>query len=251
MAKPKLHELLAVEGDLEGAFVKIQGETMSTFTKKQNLFMGSHKTLKMFDDTRSQENLVESHQEIVETVPDKLGYTSESVIRYLDAVLQKDATNQEAKADIIIDGKTIAKDLPATFLLGLESKLKKVRDYYLVIPTLSPGIKWVKDPTLGEGYYKAETPEQSMKSEKEIVSKILYEATKEHPAQIERWTEAKAVGIYSTEKTTSMLSPGEKSILIGRVDKLLQAVKKARQRANSTEVIKLTVGKELFAYINS
>lgn len=245
----KLHELLAVEGDLEGAFVKMQSETLSTFVKKQNLFMGSHKTLSMFDEARKQENLVENHQEIVETVPKKLKYTSESAIRYFDAVLQKDATNQTAKAEIVIDGKAITEDLPATFLLGLESKLKKIREYYATIPTLSPGIKWVKDSTLGEGYYKAENAEQSTKSEKVVRSKVLYDATKEHPAQLERWTEAVVVGIYSTEKTTGMMSPAEKSVLLGRVDKLLQAVKKARQRANSTEVVKITVGEKLFAYI--
>ena len=38
MRKQKLHELLAVEGDLKGEFVKIAEESVVTFTKKADHF---------------------------------------------------------------------------------------------------------------------------------------------------------------------------------------------------------------------
>ena len=47
-----------------------------------------------------------------------------------------------------------------------------------------------------------------------------------------------------------MITPTRKAELIERVDNLLRAVKKARQRANSTEVKDIHIGKVLMGYIN-
>ena len=47
-----------------------------------------------------------------------------------------------------------------------------------------------------------------------------------------------------------MISPAEKSAILGRLDKLTRAVKKARQKANTAEVTKVTIGEELFKYIH-
>ena len=51
----KLHEILAVDGDLQEAAKKIQAETINTFTKKVEHFVGMSKTLHMFDEGRRQE----------------------------------------------------------------------------------------------------------------------------------------------------------------------------------------------------
>ena len=140
---PKLHELLAVEGDLEGTYKKIVDEAKVTFDKKGAHFFGVHRRLEMFDEDLPK--APDEHQEMVTTVHDKLEYVNEHVVRYFDAVLQKERTNQDAKADIVVDGVSLAKDLPATFLLGLENKLKNVRSLFQAIPTLPPGRKWEKD----------------------------------------------------------------------------------------------------------
>ena len=245
---PKLHELLAVEGDLEGTFKKILAEAKVTFEKRVAHFFEIHKKLEMFAEDAKE--APEEHQEMVTTVQDKLDYVREHVVRYFDAVLQKEATNQSATADLVIDGKTIAPNLPATFLLGLESRLKIVRSLYEQIPTLPPGIKWEKAPEKGDHVYRAVYSEEKFKTAKTFQHKVLYHATKEHPAQIERWEEVENVGKYTTDKWSGMLSPAEKSLLLGRFDKVIRAVKKARQRANTTEVEKTTIAEALFAYIN-
>lgn len=245
----KLHELLAVEGDVAGANKSILTETFKVFTKKLELFEGFTRKLAMFE-----EGLPEPPIEIKEidtTVNKRLDYQKAFVIRYLDLVLQKEATNQNAKADIEVDGVIIAKDIPATFLLGLETKLKQLRDVYSVIPTLPPGIKWIKDKTKGDDVYVTEIPEEQFKTENEIVPQILYEATEHHPAQVDKIKQVKNVGKYSKTKWTGTISAAEKSAKIGRIDKLLRGVKKARQRANTETVVKRTIGKELFDYINA
>lgn len=244
----KLHELLAVESDIENVYKKIMAEAQTTFTKKPAHFMGFHKRLNMFSEN---ENAApEEMQDITETVDSKLSYISMHGERYPDAVLQKEATNQTATADLVVEGKTIAEKVPATFLLGLENKLKYIRAVYEAIPTLPPGYSWERDETKGVGVWKIKTPEQKFKTAKTFKHKVLYQATKEHPAQIERWEEMENVGMYVMERWFGMFSPAQKSEVLGRIDTLLRATKKARQKANSVNVVKNNIGGKIFDYIN-
>jgi hypothetical protein len=79
--------------------------------------------------------------------------------------------------------------------------------------------------------------------------KVLYEATDKHPAQIEKWEEQVAVGKYVTNVQCGMLSPADKSTLLGRCDRLIQAVKKARMKANMVDVVDQSIGKEIFSFV--
>jgi hypothetical protein len=250
MAKKKtvLHELLAVEGDLDGAHKKILEETKNTFTKKTAHFMGQHRKLEMFIDDGIKQP--ESFKKIDTTVDQKLKYMQKTEVRYFNAMLQKEATNQTAVADLIVDGATIGTDLPATFLLGMETRLKHLRSVYELVPTLAPGISWVEDDSQGDNIFKTEHPEEKLKTETVIEPVILYNATKEHPAQIKEVSKVNNVGKYSLTSWSGMITPAEKSALLGRVDKLVRAFKQARQRANTAEVVKRTIGTEIFTYIN-
>jgi len=246
----KLHELLAVEGDLAGTYNKILAETKVNFTKHSDRYFGQHQRIENLDENAPKES--DTHKEMDDTVPSKLQYTAEHIIRYLDVVLEKETTNQAAKADLIVDGITIANNLPATFLLGLESKLKKIRDdVYATIPTLQPGVKWEKDPSMGDDVYKRTFSDEKWRTKKVMKNHVKAEATDKHPAQVEIYTEDEKVAKIITDTWCGMLSPAEKSSILSRCDKLIQAVKKARQQANSVEVINRMVGKQIFDYINN
>ena len=244
----KLHEILAVESDLEGNYKRVVGEATAVFRKGEH-FSGYTKTLKMFDESRSNEEQAQGeNKSITTTVGDKLDYVSDSIIRYFNVVAQKESTNQKAMSDLVVDGQVLVKDAPATLLLGLETKLKQVRAMYEAIPTIAPGVNWQKDGTLGD-VWKAD-PTHSMKTEKIIRPFELSPATKEHPAQVEKLSDTKNVGMYTTITVSGAWSPKEKSDALGRIDKLIRAVKKARQRANMQEVEKLEIGKVLMDFIN-
>jgi hypothetical protein len=248
--KSKLHEVLAVEADLAATAEKIMAETVVTFTKKDDHFQGFHKRLEMFDESRKQEEKgAEGSKSIVETVPSKLEYTSKSLAKYWDAVAQKERTNQEARADVVVDGVVIVEDAPATFLLGMESRLKKLRAVLEAIPTHAPGVKWNPDPDTGKDVFISDTPQVAKREEKDFEFRVLAAATKEHPAQIEKWMSNKAVGTYITTLWTSTISPAAKSELLERCDRLSHAVKKARMRANETEVVKMNPGKAMLAFV--
>lgn len=249
----KLHEVLAVEGDKEGIAKKILSETKNVFSSKHHLFTGHHKRLKMNNSGEEAiEKAAEEHSEIVDTVKSKLSYTAKAVGQYYDVVLQKDATNaRSAKADLIVDGEVIGKDLPATFLLGLESKLKTLRTVYESIPTFAPGIIW--EPDLGaavEGVYRAKHDDIKTKTRKEPNFRILVEATEHHRAEVEKWMEETVVGNFITTNHSAMLPASEKSAIIGRLDNLIQATKQARMRANNVDVVDIKIGANIFKYIH-
>lgn len=250
----KLHEVLAVEGELAGVFKNILDETKTTFDKKPNLFQGLDKSYDPFDAAKAQEATSE-HVEITESVPSKLAYMFGHVIKFIDCNLQKESANQHAVADLVVtddygNETILATRLPATFLLGLETKLKVIRDVLQAIPTLPPGFTWSFDAQQAlPGVWRRNEPEVRFKTEKAVKHQVLVPATDKFPAQIEKWNEDVPVGKIITIHCCGMMSPHDKSQLLARVDTLARAVKQARQRANSVEIDNVTVGKSMVDYI--
>ena len=246
----KLHEILAVEGDKEGVFKKIIEETIINFKKKPELFTESHRTYEPFDESeRDKVEGFEEHHAMTTTVMDRLNWTMKPIVEYVDVILQKEVTNKKAKADLEVDGIKIGDGLPATFLLGLENKLKTIRKIFEEMPTLPPGSNWQPDEQRGKHIFKLEPPDKKFRTAKTFEHKILVAPTEKHPAQIERWEEMKNIGTFVTNRWNGMVSSAQKAIMIGRIDKLIQATKKARQRANCEEVVVKTIGQEIASYI--
>ena len=248
----KLHEILAVEADAEGIKKRMMEETSLIFKSKHQLFLGHNKKLSM--DGEGHESIEKASSELTEvstTVGKRLDYTCASIANWLNVVSIKEHTNQtNAKADLVVDGVTLAKNVPATYLLGLETKLKEIRNMYLLMPTLPPNYRWNADSTI-PGIYHIDTPEIKSKTKKVPKSRVLYEATKEHRAEIEKWMEETTVGTYTTVISSGMVTSARKSLVLGRIDTLVQAVKQARQRANNVDVIEgVNIGTVLFKYIN-
>lgn len=251
MATPKLHEILAVESDLKGQYEKIFAESKVTFEKKPDHFLGFHKSLKMFDSQReNEEPAAEQHKELVTTVDEKLKHTWKYIVKYFDVLFQKEATNQTAIADLVVEGIVIAEKIPATFLLGMEDRVKRIREVYETIPTLQPGVAWEEDKTQRPGVFKAAHSEKANKTEQIIQHKVLVAATDHHPAQIEKWSEQVPVGAYTNDRWSGMISPARKAEMLEKIDVLLGAIKKARQRANQAEVVKGNIAQKFYDFIH-
>lgn len=244
---PQLHALLAVEADLANTTKQMVEEAAVTFAKKPDHFRGHVKSVTYYNEARAQENEREE-KKLVTTVDEKLEYALNHIARLYDALLQKEEANQRAKIDLVIDGETLGTDLPATFLLGLEHRLKDVRNLILTAPTLDPSIIWTEDPDSGEGVYRS-APQSSKRTEKDTQFKVLAAATDKHPAQIEKWTVDVPVAGIAVTHVSGMWTPARKAEVLARVDKLLNAVKKSRQMANTVEVDRLHVGEKLMSYI--
>jgi len=242
----KLHELLAVEPDLKGAAEKILAETINTFSKKSGHLQAQVRRYQALEE--GGDAFPDENQEMVTTVPKKLEWTQKVVAKYLDAVAAKEISNTTAKAVIEIDGKPlIDTPLPATLLLALEGRLKQVREVYNAIPTLDPGEQWNYDDKT-RTYESA--PAKSFRTKKVMKNHVKAPATDKHPAQVEVYTEDVQVGFWTTKKWSGALTPSEKADLLERIDNLIQAVKRARQRANDCEAAKTWLADALFGYIH-
>lgn len=248
----KLHEILAVENGLQTAAKKINEETIKTFGKKDEHFIATIRTVEHFAEEDHKLNVVEA-KAMVTTVFDKLLYNAIPNVRALDAYLQKEATNQKAAADIVIDDKVLAENVPSTVLLGLETKLTELRAVYEAIPTLAPGPAWEIDTSAraAGGVYKSAAPDVAFRTKKTIRPIIMAPATEHHPAQVQAVTEDVPMAKITTRHSSGMISPAQKSDLLERLDKLLRAVKRARQRANGTEVETRRIGASLFEFIHN
>jgi hypothetical protein len=245
----KLHEVLAVEASLSAVSIKLVKESIKSLNK-DNLFTGEVKSHTIFSET--DQHLVQAAQErtVTTTVNENLKYTfEEGLIPFWDAVYQKDEANQRAKADIIIDGVVIAEAVTGTTLLGMESKLGTLLELFSAVPTLAPGVSWEQDPNQAPGIYRNPVTEERMQSVKVPDHKVLYEATNQHPAQIEKFETIQHIGKFSVKTFSSMISPNEKAKLIKRLQVLISAVKQARQRANCVEVSDVHIGKALTSYL--
>ena len=66
-----LHQVLAVESEVEGEANKIIDEANMTFTKRAHHFNGHHKRLVMFDEAR-QEEAMAAEERLLEVL-DKMG----------------------------------------------------------------------------------------------------------------------------------------------------------------------------------
>lgn len=243
----KLHEILAVEGGLEATSKKLTASSKKQFTK-ENLFLGGTKTLEMFDSSQSHLNTTET-QKLETTVDENLQYALASVAKYWDSVLQKDSANQIAKADIKVGDTIISKDVPATTLLGLENKLASLRALFEAIPTLAPGVNWTRNENDMPGVYTATDLATSFKTANDIDFRVLYEATKEHPAQVTEMKVVKNIGKYKTTRTSGMYTAYQKAKVLENIDTLVSAIKKARQRANNAIVEDKHIGNDLIDFI--
>lgn len=243
----QLHEVLAVEKTAEQQAKKLLRHSIATLGK-ENLFNGHTKTLTYFSSENEHLNSKETVT-LESTVDENLEYTFAEVAKWLDVVLTKDTTNQNANADLEVEGKVIATDVPATFLLGLETKLNEIRAVYEAVHTLAPGKEWIPDLNEREGVYKTVEPEVQFKEEKTMQYDVVVQPTEHHPAQVKERTINEKVGKYVTTRVSGLMTPKQKAACLERIDTLLVAVKKARQRANQVEIVNDYIGDAIFQYI--
>lgn len=243
--KNQLHQLLAVENERKIQANNILQETIETFSKKHDHFDGIVKIYESYDE--SDQKIPPETKEIVTTVKEKLEYSQQAISKGIDAQISKEETNASGtvKAELKVNSKSFG-DFSATSLLALEQHLVKIRSMYKLIPTLDPTRKWNKK----EDVYETDE-EIKYRTEKKVEKLVKYEATKEHPAQVDLVQLDRQVGEYKTVYKSGKITPFQKSQLLDRIDALLDAIKTARSKANESEVINKKIGDAIFQYINT
>lgn len=167
---------------------------------------------------------------------------------YYDCVATQECANQEAKANVTIGETIILKDMPVTVLLFFEKQLVDLLTFAKSLPVLPVDKEWRYDEKRGCFITEPEVTTRTQKQPKVIVK---YNATPEHPAQTELFSEDKVVGHWSTVHMSGALTKEKRDGIIDRIEKLQDAVKKAREEANGYEIGKdiLNHGTTLVDYI--
>lgn len=163
-----------------------------------------------------------------------------------DVVARKDVTNRGAIADVVVEGQTLLRDVPATHLLFLEKHLEHVRTFVTKITELQVGMDWQWDAASGLHRTDERVSHRTEKLQEPIV---LYDATDKHPAQTQLIVRDKIVGHWFTTFYSGGIPAGTKRDMLARLAKLTDAVKEARERANAVEVVDGVASSVLLGFV--
>lgn len=235
----KLHELLAAEKTPTGAWNQLYEDTLKKFKNAAHFFDGHSKSLAMIEDSpanKAVEDQAREEKPVTTTVCDTLEYALDVFGKAEDMQFQKNSTNRKASGTVMWEGAALISDVPVDELLGLEARLTKLRALYAEIPTLDATKHWQPASTIGAHVWATKYPEETTKTDKQVIPVTLKEATKEHPAQVQAVAKDVVVGKFTTTKRSGAATALQKAEAIKRVDELLVAIKQARMRANETTV---------------
>jgi len=242
----KLNQIIAVE---KGVKSRVYGEltNINKMVQKPDLFNGLSKTYSKKNE--ESEDLPSEKKKVQHTVTEVLCQVKTGLSEVINVIARKDWTNSAASADVVVDGVKVIESAPVTFLLYLEKQLVDLRTFFGNLPVLDESEDWSLDHN--SGLYKTE-PTNTHRTKKVQKACVLYPATAEHPAQTQLITEDILVGYWETVKQSGALPLPQKQKLVDKVEKLLQAVKSAREAANSIEEQKSPdVASAVFGFILS
>ncbi|WP_285660683.1 hypothetical protein [Actinorhabdospora filicis] len=166
--------------------------------------------------------------------------------RLFDVTATKEVTNGRATADVVVDGQTLLREAPVTYLLFLEKQLAELLGFVRKLPVLDAAETWSFSDSAD---CWATEPVRTVRTKRVPRNHVKAEATDKHPAQVEVYHEDVSIGYWTTVKYSGALPAKRVAEVIERIEKLHHAVKFAREEANSIEVADQRVGDKVFGYL--
>jgi hypothetical protein len=239
----KLNQIIAVEKGVKSKSFAELTEAHHT-VQKPSLLGGLSRVYQPKDEEGEQ--LPPESTRVQIRAEEVLKEMAATVTRLLDVTATKDYANCAARADVLVDGRTLLADVPVTYLLFLEKQLTDLNTFMKKLPVLDAAESWTFDNSAD--CWRTE-PVRTIRTKKVPRNHVKAEATEHHPAQVEVYYEDVAVGTWSTTKFSGALPAKRVHDLAERVEKLQAAVKFAREEANAAEVSDKKVGDALFGYL--
>lgn len=241
----KLHQILALEKGIKG---QTEGEVTRAYHDAQRtpMFNGLTRTYAPKDEEG--ERFPPERKMTRYTVADILARAAAAWTRQADIVATKDATNQVARANVVVDGTVVLENVPVTTLLYLEKTLQNVRELVLKLPVLDPEVEWGSVPDAATGLWKS-TPEETVKTKKVPKAFVKAPATDRHPAQVDVFTEDVVVGYWTKTQFSGAMPAGEKLDLLHRIENFAASVKLAREYANQVDAVDRQIGQAVFDHL--
>lgn len=239
----RLHQVLAMRTTVQPtAYARLT--QLHQDMKKADLFNGFQKTFQKNDENDI--DRAPQHKPILLKADDILEEWQQVATRWFDLAATHEYANCNAKADVIVDGNVILEQVPVTYLLFLDKQLVDLESTLEKAVGQEPGVEWVKDDNAN--LYRAPKVE-TVATKKTPRAHVLYEATKEHPAQVKEWQEDVKAGVWTQVDFTSALPGKRKRELLARVRELILAVRAAREEANGIEAPDIKAANKIFGYV--
>jgi hypothetical protein len=241
----KLNQVIALHKSVKNR-VNDEVTLLHKALQKPELFIGHTKKYQPLDTEG--ERYEDEIKRVQFQVPEVLETIQEKLAELFDVESRKDAANATAKADVKVDGKTVLTGVPVTTLIFLEKQLTDFRSDLNNAPVLDPAEEWELDTNSGLHKTKPTKNHKTKKVQKPIV---MYPHSEEHPAQTQLITEDVVVGHWETIKHSGALPKPVRDDLVDKANKLLDALKEAREEANEIEAPKVSYGQLIFEYLGS
>lgn len=239
----KLNQIIAVTAGKKSRSQKAITEVYHQL-QKPALLDGIARTYRPKDEDG--EKLPAERKHVQVKVKDAVVKVKGELADLFDVVATQDYANCVAKADVKVDGVVLLEKVPVTYLLFLEKQLVDLGTFVEKLPTLDPAESW-KYSQEADAY--ASDPYETIKTRKALKNHIKADATKEHPAQVETYSEDVVVGYWTTVKFSGAVHSKERNDMLERVRKLQESVKVAREEANSTEVQTVKLGAKVLDFV--
>lgn len=228
----KLNQIIAVEKGVKSRVKSAVTELYKT-AQKPELFNGFAKSYEKADVDG--EDLPAENKKVTFNAEDMLQSVGGLMAEYLTVTARKDDLNCSARADVVVSGKVLLPKAPITFLLSLEKELTDIKTFITHLPILDESEDWAKDSN--SSLFKTE-PTKTHRTKKIVKPIVMYPATDHHPAQTQLVNEDILAGYWKSIKHSGALPKPRKLELLSRVETFLNAVKEAREEANSIEEAK-------------
>jgi hypothetical protein len=239
----KLNQIIAIEKGVKSQSLRDLTDSHQLL-QKTAMLNGISRTYRPKDEEGEQ--LPPESTRVQVKAEEVIAQTVEVLTKLFDVTATKDWANTKARADVVVNGKVLLAQVPATYLLFLEKQLVDLHTFVKKLPILDAAETWTFDPSSD---CWATEPVQTIKTKKIPRNHVKAEATEHHPAQVEVYYEDVAVGYWRTVKFSGALPAKRVNELLERVEILQQAVKFAREEANALEVEDQKLGETIFKYL--
>ncbi len=243
MEPTRLNQVVAVE---KGVKTRTQLEITKAYhmAQKPVLFNGFTKSYQRLKEEN--ENFPPENKLVEVKVTTLLNTVRKNMAELFDVTATKDWANCTAKADIVVDDVVLYPSVPATYLLFLEKQLVDMATFVKTLPVLDPTEEWNLD-NVSNTYKTIAT--QTIKTKKVQKPLVLLEPTDKHPGNAIVITDDVNVGHWNNIKMSGAIKEEDREALVLRVEKLIKAVKFARETANYSVAPEINVSDRLLGWV--
>ncbi len=242
----RLNQIIAVEKSVKSRSFQELTDAHHAL-QKPTLLSGISRTYRPKDEEGEQ--LPPESTRVQVKADEVIRQTVAILTRLFDVTATKDWTNTTAWADVVVDGTPLLTQVPVAYLLFLEKQLVDLHTFVKKLPVLGASESWTYDASADS--YATETV-QTVRTKKIPLQPRQGRGDGEAPGSgrgVLRGTWSSVTG--RRVKFSGALPAQRVNELLGRVEKLQEAVKFAREEANGVDVTDQETGEKVFRYLFS